>query len=283
MKRVLSILAFVLIYGIPVTAMAGLDWEEQRISHTAPITDDHAEMSFAFTNTGQQPVTITSIRTSCGCTTATLDKKTYAPGESGEIVAIFAFGDRIGKQRKRVTVKTIEAGEDGKLIEEETALELRVTIPEAVKIRPRLVYWRQGEDLTAKTVRITIDHDQPIRVTEASADGGSVLVELRIIEEGKAYELTLTPILIENPSHHDVNTPSTQPVESRSVITIKTDFPEAAPRSYTVLARDLGQRAYHTSPSHTAAATQPATTQPASTQPAASQPTAEDAGTTPPQ
>ena len=111
----------------PYPVQAGLEWESQRVSFVASITDDKAEVSFAFTNTGEHPGTITSIRTSCGCTTATLDKKTYAPGpgnighpgtpdapgESGEITVIFAFGDRVGKQHKRITVRTSEVGGDG--------------------------------------------------------------------------------------------------------------------------------------------------------------------------
>lgn len=36
-----------------------------------------------FTNNGDQPLVIDEVKTPCGCTKVTLDKKTYAPGESG--------------------------------------------------------------------------------------------------------------------------------------------------------------------------------------------------------
>jgi hypothetical protein len=35
---------------------------------------------FAFENAGDEPVTIESVRTSCGCTAAELEKAVYRPG-----------------------------------------------------------------------------------------------------------------------------------------------------------------------------------------------------------
>ena len=40
---------------------------------------------FKFTNTGQAMLKITNIRSTCGCTVAKLEKKEYAPGQSGTI------------------------------------------------------------------------------------------------------------------------------------------------------------------------------------------------------
>ena len=41
--------------------------------------------TYRFTNIGTTPAKITDLRTSCWCATAYLEKKEYAPGESGEI------------------------------------------------------------------------------------------------------------------------------------------------------------------------------------------------------
>lgn len=70
MTRGLAVLIFAVTSILSMPALAGLEWETQRINYTASITDDKAEAVFKFTNTGEQPVTITSVRTSCGCTTA---------------------------------------------------------------------------------------------------------------------------------------------------------------------------------------------------------------------
>jgi len=106
MQPVLTAIAFGLTFAAALPALADLEWETQRINHTASIADDKAEVAFKFTNTGDKPVTIESVRTSCGCTTAELDKKTYAPGGSGKVTTTFAFGDRTGTQHKRITIRT---------------------------------------------------------------------------------------------------------------------------------------------------------------------------------
>src|SRR5436309_15173132 len=40
---------------------------------------------FPFRNAGNEPLTITDLDASCGCLTPTLAKRTYAPGEGGEL------------------------------------------------------------------------------------------------------------------------------------------------------------------------------------------------------
>ena len=77
-----------------------LSWEDQRFETEAGVSDKQAISGFQFSNNGDYPITITSVKTSCGCTTAGLDKKTYQPGENGTITATFEFGQRIGLQRE---------------------------------------------------------------------------------------------------------------------------------------------------------------------------------------
>src|SRR4051812_36488194 len=40
---------------------------------------------FAFVNAGTDPLTVTDLSSSCGCTTPTLPQRTYQPGERGEL------------------------------------------------------------------------------------------------------------------------------------------------------------------------------------------------------
>jgi hypothetical protein len=48
----------------------------QRTKNTCELT---------FTNTGRASLKITKIKTTCGCTVTQLEKREYAPGESGTI------------------------------------------------------------------------------------------------------------------------------------------------------------------------------------------------------
>jgi hypothetical protein len=65
-----------------------------------------AEVTFHFTNVGLGPIVLTSVKSSCGCTTPTWTKDTVPPGESGFVKAAFDPANRPGKFAKSITVLT---------------------------------------------------------------------------------------------------------------------------------------------------------------------------------
>ena len=77
-------------------------------------TDDHnfgdlregaqAEQEFVFTNTGNQPVVVSSVRASCGCTTPYWTKEPIMPGQQGKIKASYNSQGRPGSFYKTITV-----------------------------------------------------------------------------------------------------------------------------------------------------------------------------------
>lgn len=66
---------------------------------------------FKFTNTGNEPIVISGVRASCGCTTPEWPKEPIAPGQTSQIKAIYNSKGRIGNFNKsiRVTSNTEEA------------------------------------------------------------------------------------------------------------------------------------------------------------------------------
>lgn len=81
-----------------VTLNGALTWENIEVRQEAAVHDESALGVFKFQNTGDSEVEILEIKSSCGCTTTELAQKKYKPGETGEIVALFEFGDRQGVQ-----------------------------------------------------------------------------------------------------------------------------------------------------------------------------------------
>ncbi len=59
---------------------------------------------FKFKNTGEVPLVITNVKTSCGCTTPYWPKKPIKPGESEEIKVRFNTNHKPGKQTKTITI-----------------------------------------------------------------------------------------------------------------------------------------------------------------------------------
>jgi len=61
---------------------------------------------FEFTNTGNEPLVVTNVRPSCGCTSSDYTKQPVPPGGKGYVSASFDPNRRVGKNSKSVTVTT---------------------------------------------------------------------------------------------------------------------------------------------------------------------------------
>lgn len=66
--------------------------------------DSENEHVFKFTNTGTEPLIISSAKGSCGCTVPEYPTEPIAPGESSEIKVVYKPGKQKGSQTKTVTV-----------------------------------------------------------------------------------------------------------------------------------------------------------------------------------
>lgn len=63
-----------------------------------------ATQEFEFTNTGNQPLILTSVNASCGCTTPSWTKDPVMPGKKGSIKAMYNSAGRPGTFNKTITV-----------------------------------------------------------------------------------------------------------------------------------------------------------------------------------
>ena len=59
---------------------------------------------FNFSNTGKEPLIITSARASCGCTVPQKPEKPVLPGETREITVTYNTKGRVGKFNKAITL-----------------------------------------------------------------------------------------------------------------------------------------------------------------------------------
>ncbi|MGM5468644.1 DUF1573 domain-containing protein [Flavobacteriaceae bacterium LMO-SS05] len=91
-----------------------LSFETEEIDYgTIPQNADGVKV-FKFTNTGSNPVVISQVKTSCGCTVPTYSKEPVLAGSTGEIQIKYAT-NRIGKFTKTITVIS-NASEPNKVI-----------------------------------------------------------------------------------------------------------------------------------------------------------------------
>lgn len=68
-----------------------------------------AEHEFEFTNTGKEPIIISNVSASCGCTTPSYSKDPVLPGKKGTIKASYNTQGRVAPFTKTITI-TSNAG-----------------------------------------------------------------------------------------------------------------------------------------------------------------------------
>lgn len=80
-------------------------WEKATFDFGDMTQGDKVEHTFKFKNTGTEPLIITNVQVTCGCTTPKgWARDPIPPGQSGEITVAFNSTGKFGKQNKIVTV-----------------------------------------------------------------------------------------------------------------------------------------------------------------------------------
>lgn len=199
------------------SAFAQLAWETTEQTFNSKPQDKEVVAKYKFTNAGPKPIKIQNVRTSCGCTTAALNKTDYAPGESGDIEAKFTFAGRTGRQEKAISVDTTANPE------QPTILKLHVYIQETVKIEPEVVLWRVGEQPDPKSIHIVIADDASAKIVSITSDNPALKVKLTEVKPGKEYEAQITPDSAAQPA--------------AATVMIRTDYPPDNPETKYAYAR----------------------------------------------
>lgn len=213
--RCLLGLGFLVLAG---QGFAELVWEHTVAEARPGPEDKRMKAEFVFTNTGDQPVKIRSVSTSCGCTTAIMEKKEYAPGEKGKVEATFAFGNRKGLQQKTIIVSTEKP--DGR----NYVLQLRADIPDSVKVSKEKLTWQVGDPLEPQTFEIDV------------LDPGKTEIKGLVVRD-KTFEATLEPI--DPPKKYRVKVrPLTTEARARSFIRLSLAEPASRTLMLEVLVED---------------------------------------------
>lgn len=210
------LLSFTLLFTLSIRSQAQLSWSTRQLDFHPTINEPSVTGEFEFFNPGTAPVTITEVKTSCGCTTAALEKKVYAPGEKGKISAKFTIGERMGLQQKQIMVSTDNPAES--LVQ----LTMRTFIPELVRIEPHAAIWPLTSPNGPRTIKLIVGIDQPIRVLGVRSSDDRVFAQLKQVEPGRSYEIELSVASTQEPL--------------RAVVRIETDYPPDKPKVYNIQA-----------------------------------------------
>ena len=200
------------------SARAKLEWTQKELTLKLAPAQDKVSAKFDFVNSGTYPVEISNVTTTCGCTTAALDKKEYGAGDHGEVSVIYTAGDRVGAEERSIIVTTNDESDPL------TVLKLTVIVPELLRIRPTFLFWKPYEELNPKEAAITIPPDSPVKHISVTSRSKNVIAEIRPGATASQFVLVVTP----------------HPADSQllnAMVEVETDYPKDQPKVFIVYVR----------------------------------------------
>lgn len=176
---------------VPLSA-AELKFDAVTKEVDAPVDAKTVTVDFNFKNESNEEVEIARYDAACSCIKAEVKggQLKYAPGESGIIRAAFDLSAVSGTVEKVVAV-WLKGDEEAK---PSIVLTTKVKIPVLVELEPKTLFWDVGEEAKPKTVTITMNYEKPIHVKTMSGADQHFTQELKTIEDGKKYEVTVKPV-----------------------------------------------------------------------------------------
>lgn len=202
-----QVLAAALLFGATSAAHAQLVWDKTEIELHPKVGDKEAVAQFPYQNKGTKPITIKNVRSSCGCTVASLKKNDVAPGEKGEITATFTIGNRTGTQVKAVSVETDDPAQAM------LNLQMKIVIPQEIELQPAFVYWESGEAPKPKT--ITVKAGEGVNVTKIDVTSSTPDFTTTVEKPKKPGEFVISVV------------PKDTTRLVSATLTIKPDYPKA--------------------------------------------------------
>ncbi|GAA4830600.1 DUF1573 domain-containing protein [Algivirga pacifica] len=85
--------------------LAQMTFEEREFDFGEIKQGDVVEHVFTFTNSGEVPLKIMNVRTTCGCTAPEWPKEEIMPGASADLKVVFNSKGKRGNQSKNITIQ----------------------------------------------------------------------------------------------------------------------------------------------------------------------------------
>ena len=150
---------------------------------------EDVEHTFTFENVGGAVLTVTKVRTSCGCTAALISEKEIPPGGTGEIKTTFLTKGYQGEVKKSLTVESNDPEH------ELVRLTIGGKVLSEVTVWPRYLNWGsiiQGDLPRPKRMTIWFTEGRGLRLEKIQSESPSVVLKKESEQEDKViYSVAL--------------------------------------------------------------------------------------------
>ncbi len=198
MQKLLLVLLVLLLLPLPIFAASAVTTEVLEYDFGEVPQGNKVSYTFRFKNNGDELLEILSVSSSCGCTAALLSSKRIAPGDMGEIKAVFDSSRFRGRVTKTITMKTNAPDQS------QVYFKLKGIVKELLGVSTTRVSWSWGAaGLTGHSTVVLSNHSQqrivlqPARTTNPQLTAKLDRLEL---EPGAKATLSVSGALAEGES-----------------------------------------------------------------------------------
>ncbi len=153
MMRYLLLLLTILVLPSTVLAAPRLQAEAPAFNFGRIAEGSKTEHTFRFQNTGDAPLIISKVRSSCGCTAALLSAERLAPGEWGELKTTFNSKGFQGAVSKTVYVYSNDP------VQQKTRFRLQGEVQRELLVMPGRLKFSARKDKAPFTAAINLRND----------------------------------------------------------------------------------------------------------------------------
>ena len=165
------------------------------------IRGDPATKHVTFTNTGSDPLIISAVKPSCGCTTVHGGQQAVDPGKQGSFELSLDTGRFIGDVAKTVDVESNASNGVVRL-----TLKSKIWSPVTL-VPPGITFGSviKGTKVEPRVIAITVSEPEPLNLGPITCSNPYFQTEMKTIEEGRKYQLTISvPELGDQPQDADI-------------------------------------------------------------------------------
>ncbi|MEM7603373.1 MAG: DUF1573 domain-containing protein, partial [Verrucomicrobiota bacterium] len=144
------------------------------------------EVSFSVINSGNESAKMKRLVSGCECLLVEIDQDPIPAGATATVKGIFDTEKLRGQSERKITIEF-----EG--LRRPVFLTTRIETEPVYTITEEMTSWEIGSDVATKTVEFRVVRDEPVRVLSAESKRKEMSCELVVVEEGRAYDLLLTP------------------------------------------------------------------------------------------
>jgi hypothetical protein len=170
-------------------ARAELEWETVSAELTVA-AEDRGIHAFRFKNTGPDTIHIEDAKSSCSCVVVELGARTIAPGEGGELLALFkpAPGFPAGGERgAHIKVTTAETPAKPHV------LRIKLRTDREASLEPAVLWWKRGSKAVAKETLVQVPLGAAVRLSEEALRQPDLECLLSEVQNGASAVLSVRP------------------------------------------------------------------------------------------